>query len=163
MEAAIRVFASDPTIVAVANIFALITGAAFIVAVVLGAWRFATNAYQTSFLRALKRSRYRWNHVGYRCSKDLHVYISMLAAYASIMACTVIGMTALVVAELRPEDRLLSPMPVFNRITLYIYMAIFFYGAFRLLFIVRRVLKYRRKMRLRDKRERAGAIRKLSP
>jgi hypothetical protein len=158
MQNLMRVFASDPTIVATANLFALITGTAFFVALFIATWRFVRNAYQTSIRSALLRIRNRHRMIAYRCATDVHAYLSRIALLFLILATSSVGLLVSGIAQLLPKTShsgFLTPFfTTFNQIAFIWFTAFFLWGLNRLRALLRSVNRMRTRFRKRHRRAR---------
>lgn len=85
----ITIFSSDPSVVAMANLFGILAGAGLIFAVLRWLWKFASSAYHTSIKLAYLHYKRGYKKLIIHSSRDASAFIS----YLTLLFC--IEMTTL--------------------------------------------------------------------
>jgi hypothetical protein len=116
------IFGKDPTVLAIANMASLLSGAVLLGSFLWYLLRFARDVYRNSFSVALRMARYRWRRLIIHCAYDLHffaaiigTFFGMFALFCVLAVITVASMGAMIKLPLRPisvAERFLLGFPL---------------------------------------------------
>ena len=105
MQSFVTMFSGDRTVLAVANLFAIVSGLAFVFVTGRAVWRFIKNAYHSSIKAAYGTMRLRNRHQIAISASDPSYFLSILAGYGSLLVVALTGMVLTGLSRLRvPQD-----------------------------------------------------------